>query len=364
MLPPIIIFLIVLSILVFVHELGHFLVAKKVGIKVLEFGFGYPPRIWGKKIKGTIYSINWIPFGGFVRLLGQEKAEQTSWTAAEKKQAFFSQPKRAKVPVLIAGILGNLLLGVVCFSILYSKLGIPTPLDYIKIIGVVEGSPAEKAGLQDGDQIIEVAGQKVAQTADFIKIIEENQGQEVIIKTRSLQYALIPRENPPEGEGRLGVMITDLENRFYPWWQMPFLSAWYGIKEAVAWSLMILGGIGLTIAQLFKGVTPEVAGPVGIFQLTSAAAKQGILDLIQFVGILSINLGILNLLPFPALDGGHLMFVFLGKLIKEKKRDKIEHVINAVGFIFLLSLMLLVTVNDAMRLFKDSPLASFFKTLF
>ena len=267
------------------------------------------------------------------------------------------------MPVLIAGILGNLFLGVVCFSIIYSKLGIPVSLDYIQVRQVVVNSPAEKAGIKEGDQIIEVAGKTVDQVADFIKIIEENQGQEISVKTRSLQYALIPRENPPEGEGRLGIMITDFENRFYPWWQMPFLSAWYGIKEAVVWSLMILGGIGLTIVQLFKGVAPEVAGPVGIFQLTTAVAKQGILDLIQFVGILSINLGILNLLPFPALDGGHLMFVFLGKLIKEEKRDKIEHVINTVGFIFLLSLMVLVTINDLGRLFKDSPLAEFVQSL-
>lgn len=364
MLPSLMIFLIVLSILVFVHELGHFLAAKKAGIKVLEFGFGYPPRVWGKKVGETIYSLNWIPFGGFVRLLGQEKAEQKSWTEKEKKRAFFSQPKKAKIPVLIAGIVGNLLLGIVCFTILYSKLGIPQQLGYVKVVEVIADSPAAEAGLIKDSQIVAVNQQKVTSTQDFISLIEEKAGESIVIQTKAGEYSLVPRENPPAEEGRLGVMITDWEAKFYPWWQMPFLSAWYGLKEAALWSWMIIAGIGLTIWQLFKGVAPQVAGPVGIFQLTSQAAKQGILDLIQFVGILSINLGILNLLPFPALDGGHLMFVFLGKLIKEEKRDKIEHVINTIGFIFLLSLMILVTANDLLRLFKDSPVASFFKSLF
>ncbi len=362
--PSFIIFLIVLSILIFVHELGHFLVAKRVGIKVLEFGFGYPPRLWGKKIGETIYSLNWIPFGGFVRLLGQEKAEKKHWRPKEKKQAFFAQPKKYKIPVLLAGILGNLFLGIVCFSIIYSRLGIPTPLGYIQVMEVMENSPAASAGLTKGMQIIELDAKKATKIEEFIKVLEEKKGQAVLIRTREQEFKLVPRENPPVGEGRLGVAITDIEMKFYPWWQMPILSAWHGTKEALLWSWLVLSGVILTLKQLFAGVAPEVAGPVGIFQLTTAAAKEGVLELIQFVGILSINLGVLNLLPFPALDGGHLMFTLLGGLIKEEKRERIEHVINAAGFIFLLSLMVLVTVNDLMRLFQNSPLITFLKSLF
>jgi len=363
MLPPIIIFLIVLSILIFIHEIGHFLAAKKAGIKVEEFGFGYPPRAWGKKIGETIYSINWIPFGGFVKLLGQEKREKKKWSAAEAKKAFFSQSKKAKVLVLLAGVFGNFVLGIICFSIIYSKLGIPTKVDYVKVVGVVENGPADNVGLQKDDQIIAVEDEKVDSLEEFVELIEENKGEEVSLITRDKEFLIVPRENPPENEGRLGIIISDVEMVFYPWWQMPFRGAIEGIKEAFGWSLMILQGIGTSIGQLFTGVVPEVAGPIGIFQLTTAAAKDGLLSLIQFVGILSINLAILNLLPFPALDGGYLFLLFAGDLFGEKRREKIEHVLNVGGFLILISLMILVTISDLSRVFRDSPAQEFVKNL-
>jgi len=364
MVPPLIIFLIVLSLLIFVHELGHFLAAKKSGIKVEEFGFGYPPRIWSKKVGKTIYSVNWIPFGGFVKLLGQERGEKKKWSPQEIKQAFFSQSKKAKTAVLLAGIFGNFLFGVFCFSIIYSKIGIPTELDYVKVVEVIKDSPAANVGLKQDDKIISIDGKSIYSTAGFIELIEENKGQEIVLQTSENEFYLMPRENPPEKEGRIGVVITDIEMAFYPFWQMPFRGAWEGLKEAFGWTWMILQGIGLTIKQLFIGITPEVAGPVGIFQLTASAAEQGILQLIQFVGILSINLAVLNFLPFPALDGGHLMFVYIGPLLGKKRREKIEHIVTTAGFILLISLMILVTINDLSRLFKDSPIISFLKSFF
>lgn len=359
MLPSILVFLIVLSLLVFIHEFGHFVAAKKAGILVEEFGFGYPPRIWGKKIGETIYSINWIPFGGFVKLLGQEIRDKKKISKKELKRAFFTQSKKTRIIVLLAGVLGNFLLGVFCFSIIYSKIGVPRRLDYIKIVEVVEGSPAEKAGLKKDDQIVLVNGKKIASIEEFVKIIEENKGKEVNLKTLKGKFSLVPRENPPEGEGSLGVVITDIEMVFYPWFKMPFVGAWYGLKEALGWGMMVFGGVIVSIKQLLTGITPEVAGPVGIFQMTSEAAKQGILELIQFVGILSVNLAVLNFLPFPALDGAHLVFVFVGDWLGEKRREKIEYWTNMMGFVFLISLMILVTINDLVKLFKDSPLADF-----
>jgi len=368
MFPPIITFLIVLSLLVFIHEFGHFLAAKKVGIKVEEFGFGYPPKIWGKKIGETIYSLNWIPFGGFVRLLGQEQLEEKKYSRRELKRAFFKQSKKARTLVLLAGILGNFLLGVICFSIIYSKLGIPKKLEFIKVMEVITGSPAQLGGLKKDDKIIKAAGQKVTNLTEFMKIVEENKGKEVILETADRQLSIVPRENPPQNEGRLGVVITDIEMVFYPWWQQPFLGAWEGLKEALSWGLMIFNGVIITILQLFKGITPQVAGPVGIFQLTSAAAKEGILNLIQFVGILSVNLAVLNFLPFPALDGGHLVFVFIGDLLGKKRRAKVEYYVNLAGFIFLISIMMLVTVSDFIKLFKQSAFLinvfSFFQSFF
>ena len=352
MLPSILIFFIVLSLLVLVHELGHFLTAKKVGIKVEEFGFGYPPRIWSKKIGETIYSLNWIPFGGFVRLLGQESSNKEKYSAKEIKRTFFYQNKLKRSFVLLAGVFGNFLLAVFCFTFIYSKLGIPKKLNYIKIIEVVSNSPAEKAGLQKGEQIIKAANKEVTSVEEFINVINKNKGKKIILEdNKGKIFTVVPRENPPQGEGSLGVAINDIEMVFYPWWQMPFLGVWQGFKEAFLWGGMIIQGLAVTVQQLFKGVSPQMAGPVGIFQMTSNAAKQGFLDLVQFIGVLSVNLAILNLLPIPALDGAHLIFVFVGDWLGEKK-EKVENVLNIAGMVFLISIMVLVTISDVLKIFK------------
>ena len=363
MLPPFLVFIIILSILVFVHELGHFLAAKKAGIKVEEFGFGYPPKIWAKKIGETIYSINLVPFGGFVSLLGQELKEKKHISKKDLKKAFFNKSKASRIIVLLAGVLGNFVLGVLCFTIIYSKLGFPKDLGYVRFVDVVSGSPADKAGIKKEDKLILVDNQEVYSVEGFVKTIEEKKGRQVVIKTSRGNHTLAPREDPPEGEGRLGVIITDTETAFYPWWQTPFLAAWYGLKEAIAWGIMVVAGVIITFQQLVAGIAPEVAGPVGIFQLTSQAARQGILEVVQFVGILSVNLAVLNLLPIPALDGAHLVFVFIGDWLGEKRREKVEHTVNLIGFIVLISLMILVTINDFARLFKNSALVGFLKNI-
>jgi len=363
MLFSLIVFLIVLSVLVFFHEFGHFIAAKKSGIKVEEFGFGYPPRIWGKKVGETIYSINWIPFGGFVRLLGQESRQRKGIDKKELDRAFFTQSKKARVIVLLAGVLGNFLLGILCFALIYSKIGIPKQLDYLKVMEVVDDSPADKAGLKKDDHLIAVNNQKTASVENFVQIVEENQGKEIVLKTSRGQFTLVPRQDPPENQGRLGVVITDMEMVFYPWWQMPFLGIWEGTKEAFGWTKMVIDGLVLSVQQLVTGVVPEVAGPIGIFQLTSQAAQQGILQLLQFVGILSVNLAVLNLLPLPPLDGCHLVFVFIGDFLGEKRREKVEHVLEIFAFVFLVSLMVLVTINDLRRIFQNLAIFSFFKKI-
>jgi len=353
MLPNAIIFIIVLSILIFIHEFGHFFAAKKLGIKVEEFGFGYPPRLIGKKIGETIYSINLIPFGGFVRLLGQEKGEKKKWKKSELKRAFFTQKKWKRIIVLTAGVLGNFFLGIVCFSYIHSKIGIPQKLGYVKVEQVIKDSPADKAGIKTGAKIIAVDNKTVETIDQLVSAVDEKAGREIQLKTKKQTYKLTPRINPPEGQGKMGIVITDIKMAFYPWWQMPFLGAWEGIKEALSWTIMIVQGMVLTFRQLIAGKAPQVAGPVGIFQLTSTAAQQGFLQLVQFVGILSINLGVLNLLPFPALDGGHVVFVFLGDVLKAKNKEKWEHYINMAGFIILISLMIVITINDFSRLFEN-----------
>jgi regulator of sigma E protease len=351
-----IIFLLILSLLIFIHELGHFLSAKRFGIKVEEFGFGYPPRAWGKKIGETIYSLNWLPFGGFVRIFGEDYSETT-----DNQRALFNKPKRVRAMVAIAGVVGNFLLGIVCFSIVYSLSGIPTQVPYVRIEGIAPNSPAQKAGIQPGEVIVSFNGQPIKSTDEFVNLIKQNSGKEIILVTQAAksaktqEYRLLVRPNPPQGEGPLGVAVSQIDMVFYPFWQMPFRGIWVGLQEAIGWGVTIAVGIYTALRSLFVGVVPEVAGPVGIYQITSGVVKEGWMLTLQFIGVLSINLGVLNLLPIPALDGGRLLFIAIEAITGRRVKPQIEQYIHMAGMVLLVSLMLLVTFNDFSRLFSQNP---------
>jgi regulator of sigma E protease len=351
--------LVIISILILIHELGHFLAAKAVGIKVEEFGVGYPPRAWGKKIKGTIYSINWLPFGGFVRLLGEDEKSRPQGKKANK-QAFYAKTKPQKALVILAGVFANFLLAVACFAAVYTKIGIPEKTNYVLIREVAENSPAQAVNIQVDDVVIAFNGVPLEGLENLSDLIDNNRGKEIALTLKNAadekrDVALVPRNQPPEGEGPVGVALTsDYENNFYPWWQMPIRGAWVGLKEAVLWGWTILEGLGSSIRQLFGGTVPEIGGPIRIVKITGDIAQQGWVVLLKFVGVLSINLAILNILPFPALDGGRLTFLLLERFIKKNKRAQVEHTINSVGMAFLVLLMVLITANDASFLIRQT----------
>ncbi|MBI2010005.1 MAG: site-2 protease family protein [Candidatus Chisholmbacteria bacterium] len=359
------IFLIVLSLLVMVHELGHFISAKKSGILIEEFGFGLPPRIWGKKIGETIYSLNLLPIGGFVKLFGEEQHEVQNVQEVQKVQevgverAFFQKPRGVRAVILTAGVAMNFLLGVLLFSIIYSISGVPAETDEVRIVEVVPGSPAAEMGLTAGEEVYSVNGEEVISTNQFVTLISEKAGKELelLVGEPDLQaygriVTVTPRENPPEGEGALGVVVSNVQLTHYPFWQMPFRGAWFGLQEAFAWGMTIIGGLFVMVRDLlFAGVVPQdVAGPVGIFQLTGTVAQAGILPLLQFVGVLSVNLAVLNLLPLPALDGGRLAFLGFEALTGRRVHARVEQWVHAAGMALLLFLMLLVTLNDVVRI--------------
>ena len=316
-----IVFLLTLSILVLVHELGHFLAARKAGIKVEEFGLGYPPRAWAKKIGETVYSLNWIPFGGFVKLFGEELGERKAG-----KRAFWSKSKKARTVVIIAGVLANFLLSIILFSIVYSSTGIPTKTDQVIVVAVAENSPAEKLGIREDDILLSVDEQNVRGLEEFIKLVEEKKGQSIELQLKDRSVEITPREDPPEGEGALGVVVSDMEMKKYPLWEMIPRGAIEGIREALMWGWLTFTSIAkMLIDWLGKGVAPkDVAGPVGIYQITGTVARQGILPTLQFIGIFSINLAVLNILPFPALDGGRLLFVIYEVIFRKRPRWNCE----------------------------------------
>jgi len=348
MILTLITFLLVLSVLVLVHEFGHFLAAKKTGIKVEEFGLGYPPRLFGKKFRGTLYSLNWLPFGGFVRLYGEQTDKKI-----KGQDAFCQKNKKTRSLVLLAGVFFNFLLAIVVFAVVYSIIGIPTKSNQVTVVGVVPGSPAEEAGLKSGDVIKEFNQQPLKESSDLINLTNENLGQSVTLKIQSGEVNLVPREETAQGEGPLGVVVSDVEMKKYPLWQMPFRGIIEGTKEALSWLVLIVRALAGMFFNLFtKGIIPQdVAGPVGIFQITGMVAQTGFLNVLQFIGILSINLAVVNLLPLPALDGGRLLYIFIYEgLFRRKSTPAIEGLVNTIGIVFLFSLIILITFNDVKRL--------------
>ncbi len=340
----------VFSLLVFVHELGHFLVAKWRKVVVEEFGFGLPPRIWGKKIKGTIYSFNWIPLGGFVKL----KGEDPEAAFIGDVDSFSVKSKKSRTAIVLAGVLGNLLLAWLIFSFLFA-IGNPGISGKVVIEEVVSGSPAEVVGLQKGDTVLTIDGQEVGTTEDLIFRVKERAGSMVNLRVnrsgQTLEFQPIPREKPPVDEGPLGVKIALIDPQVnlvtYPFWQAP----WYALVEIGGILKEMVWGFGSMIARIFtQGRVPtEVTGVVGIKVLTDVAAEMGKRFFLQFIALLNLNLFIFNLLPVPALDGGRLLFVGLEVLLRRKLDPKVERMANSISLAFLLLLSALVTIQDISR---------------
>ena len=364
MFGSILVFLLVLSILVLVHELGHFLVAKRFGVMVEEFGFGLPPRLFGKKIGETLYSINALPFGGFVRLHGENSEADVVYP----KKSFLKKNKRKKVLIIVAGVIMNFILEIVAFAITYSFNGIPKNTNNVKVVDITTSSPAQIAGLIVGDVVRKVGKTPISTNDEFINLVDQSKGKKVILEIErtvnsektTKKITLTPREKPPEGQGPLGVVITTSEIYYPPVLLRPFYGIYYGFKDAIFWGKNIIVGFYGLFAGLFKGQVPQdIAGPVGIFALTSEASKFGIFAVINFIGILSVNLAIINVLPFPALDGGRLFFIFLEGVIGKQVLPKVEAAIHTVGMIILLALLLAVTAHDVIRLIKAGSISGF-----
>ncbi len=356
MIWSILVFLFVLSILVIVHEFGHYYVAKKNGIWVEEFGFGLPPRVFGKKIGETIYSFNALPFGGFVRLHG----EMTEDGVTKKNKAFLNKSLWVKTAVIIAGVVMNFLLAVVAFGIVYSFTGIPRDTKEVKILDIATNSPAQISQILVGDIVKKVNGVEVTGVSEFISRIEDGKGKKIKLELQDRTVTVTPRSDPPPGEGPLGVVITSTETYFAPIWQRPFYGVYYGTKEALYWGKNVVTGFISIFTDLFHGQSPkDISGPVGVFAVTTEVAKSGLLPLINLIGIISVNLAILNIIPFPALDGGRLLFILIEAILGKKVAPKVESVIHSVGMIILLMAILAITFKDVKGLISAGSISGF-----
>ncbi len=424
----IITFIIILGVLIFVHELGHFVIARRNGIRADEFGFGFPPRIFGvqyitgkkrekvaeiesieikttdiksgkeeiiqetitekihrstKKVPigrwriiwgrhdgddegekkdleeaeknryagGTIYSINWIPLGGFVRIKGENGDNHD-------KDSFAVKSAWTRTKVLAAGVIMNFILAWFLITV-GLVMGVPgdfvsliDPTAKIKISGVMPGSPAEQVGLKSGDEILkEQDGTKLLNTNDLITYINAKKGEQIDLKIMRdgevSNIKVTPRENPPEDQGPLGIAFDDQIQK-YPWYE----ALWKGLIGVASLAWLMISTLFSLLGSLFVGkkITADITGPVGIAIMSKQAADAGLVSLVLFTSFLSINLGIINILPIPALDGGRIFFIIIEKIRGYPVSQKTEQVFHTTFFLLLIFLMVLVTFKDVAKL--------------
>lgn len=347
-------------ILVIIHELGHFLLAKKFGIKVEEFGFGLPPRVWGKKIGETLYSINWIPYGGFVKLLGEDEVDSK---VLKNPRSFASQNVWKRIAVVIGGVLMNLFLAWIIFYtvLIFQNFRIIYPvLDPGIFIGFMEKDfPAMESGIKIGDRVLEIDGKKLVSLEDGKKLIQEKKGEPVEIKVTGIEgenerILSIKPKLAENGNFLIGVAFSQIPFKQYETFSEKLFS---GISYSYDLTRITFLGLGKTFGNLFSGdfatVSQNVSGPVGIATVTNnilSSGIQAILPYLWFVGILSLTLFIFNLLPIPALDGGRLFFLLIEGLTGKKVKAEVEKVIHTVGFVLLLSMAVLITYSDIKKL--------------
>lgn len=364
MITTAVIFFLILSVLILVHEFGHFITAKFFGVYVEEFGLGLPPKAFGKKIRNTIYSINWLPIGGFVKLAGEDEEETASVNPhIRKNQYFWAKTKKQKAIILTAGVLMNFLLACIITSY-FLIIGTKLPSDHVTVEGVMVNTPAQASGIKVGDRIMTISKfdqiskkfitYEIKKTSDLITRVSESKGTSISVKILRGNdvkiISVIPRVDYPKDQGAMGIAITDLEFTKYPFYMAPFAAVKINIERAG----LMLWGIWITLSALFAGKVSQldVAGPIGIAQITGQAIKFGFQSVLEFTSILSLNLAVLNILPFPALDGGRLFFVFAEKLLGKKIKSIYERRTHQIGMLILLFLVLLVSINDIARILR------------
>jgi regulator of sigma E protease len=343
MILTIVVGIVVLSALIIVHELGHFIAAKATGCYVEEFGIGFPPRLYGKKIGETVYSINWIPFGGFNKISGEVDPTAPRALAARKYWV--------RVLVISGGIIMNLILPFILMAVAYM-----VPHDVLKgevvVQEVAAESPAELAGIKAGDTILTVNGNPVESTGILSREIQLNLGGTITLEllhadATTETVSLSPRWKPPEGQGSIGTLSSTVD----PVIVSESLPFWEAIPRGVVecWETLILYKNGI-IGMIIGSVPFTPAGPVGIVQVAGEVAQAGISPVLELTAFISIAIAITQLIPFPALDGGRLLFVFI-EWIRRGKRvsPRVETIIHSAGFIILIALMLLITYQDLAR---------------
>jgi len=361
MIIAILLFILLLGALVLVHEWGHFFVARKFGVRVEEFAFGFPPRIASFVKNGTRYALNLFPIGGYVKIYGE------GGEGSQDPASFSTRPVWQRIAIIAAGVAMNAVLAWALFSASHA-IGLPTVIEdsdpapdaRVMVIAVNPHSPAGDAGIRFGDVIRAVRTEEPVDHPDAITRVEEVQefigahrGQvvhlELLRGSETVMVGVRPREDPPEGEGPLGVALVRAGIVRVPWWRAPIEGA------RTTWDVLALTSraLGDTAARFISRgeVGAEVSGPVGIFFFANETRQLGIAYFLRLIGVLSVNLALLNILPIPALDGGRVLFLFIEKVRGVRVNERLEQAAHTIGFVLLLVLILAITYRDVVRFF-------------
>lgn len=346
-------FIFVLGVLVLVHEFGHFIVAKIFKVKVEEFGFGFPPRVFAKKKGETLYSLNLIPIGGFVKIKGIA-ADDHDLASFADADSFAAKKAWQRFLILSAGIVFNALFGIFLLAALFS-LGVSYSLDNLPkgakilhqdsgllIYEVIKDMPAEKGGLLAGERILAVDGMTIENREQFIQYNQtKKEGEKIKIKTEQGEKEItLSKLNNSE----LGIGVALMQTGKVAF--SPHYAFWLALQQ----SYQLLEEIGRVLSELFHGIIPqEIGGPVAIAKITGVVIKTGFAQLLIFIALLSLNLAVVNFLPFPALDGSHFIFLLIEKIIGRPVNKKIEALVHRAGFAILIILIILVTFRDIRR---------------
>lgn len=358
-----IIFISLIALLV-LHEFGHFVAAKKLGVEVEEFGIGYPPRIFGKKIGQTFYSLNLLPFGAFVKIKGEDGGG-----TVEDYGSFSNRPIWQRAVILLAGVLSFWVVAFLILTVISAVFGLPMVIDdeatggavepYVQLVQVAKGSPAEEIGLRLGDRIIGLAFGDVKIEVNKVKEIQkftkEHLGQEIILTIQRgkeiIEKKIVPRASHPADEGAMGVALARTSNFKYSWFRAPVQGFLVTARTTVLVP-QILGGVLIKAVRGEKIAGVKLVGPVGVGHMMQQALNVGWGNFLFSLSMIAIFLAISNLLPIPALDGGRILFLCIEKARKKPVNPKIEAKVNSVFFTLLVLLMVFVTVRDIWHIFS------------
>lgn len=357
----ILIFLIILLVLVISHEFGHFIVAKKSGIRVDEFSFGFPPKLFGKKFGETSYNFNLLPFGGYVKIFG-ENPDEDSINGPDKDRSFVNKPRYIQAAVLVAGVVMNFLVAWLLLTVGFLS-GLPTSVSVapegsviknqaLTITSVLPNSPAEKAGLKTGDKIISLNAKTYLNPENVQSFIKSHDGDEVSVLIERAkdqqEIIVVPEKGEDSGVPMIGISMDIIGTMKLPVHKALFEGlklSWQVTEQTVSGFYNLIKG-----AIMGQGDMSSITGPVGIVGVVGDAAKFGFVYLLSFTALISINLAVINLIPFPALDGGRLLFLLIEKIKGSRIKPQISNMVNMVGFGLLMLLMAIITYNDIAKL--------------